>query len=109
VARAATGVRYRGFAGELAVRHLGDRYASEDFYHPRLSGYTVLDLGLRYRWRFLELGLAVENLADTDWRSSEFYYTSRPVPASLGGAPSDDFHFTPGNPRNVRAWLTAYF
>jgi hypothetical protein len=109
VARAATGVRYEGFAGEIAVRHLGDRYASEDFYHPRLSGYTVLDLGLRYRWRFLEVGLAVENLTDTAWRSSEFHYTSRPVPASLGGTASDDFHFTPGNPRNVRAWLSAYF
>jgi outer membrane cobalamin receptor len=109
VARAATGVVYGGFSAELAVRHLGDRYASETFYEPALSGYTVLDLGVRYRWRFLELGLALENLTDTDWRSSEFYYESQPIPTSLGGAPAPGFHFTPGNPINARVWLTGYF
>ena len=93
-------------AGEFGVRHLGERYASEAFYEPALSGYTVLDLGLRYVWRFLEVGLAVENLANTEWRSSEFYYDSRPI---QGGASMEDFHFTPGNPRNVRGWVTARF
>lgn len=106
IARVATGVRFEGFAAEFGVRHLGDRYASEAFYSPRLSSYTVLDLAGRYRWRFLEIGLAIENLADTDWRSSEFYYQSRPV---RGGAASDDFHFSPGNPINARAWVTAHF
>jgi len=106
IARASTGLRWRGFAGEFGVRHLGDRYASEDFYEPALSGYTVLDLGVRYVWRFLEVGLAVENLADTAWRSSEFDYDSRPI---QGGASMEDFHFTPGNPRNVRGWVTARF
>lgn len=106
IAKAATGVNYRGLAAEFGVRHLGDRYAVEDFYEPALSGYTVLDLGVRYVWRFLEVGLAVENLADTQWRSSEFYYESRPI---QGGASAEDFHFTPGNPRNVRGWVTARF
>ncbi len=106
VAKASTGVRYRGFAAEFNVRHLGDRYASEASYEPKLSGYTVLDLGLRYVWRFLELGLAIENLADTRWRSSEFYYESRPT---QGGASMEDFHFSPGNPRNVRGWVTTRF
>lgn len=106
VARAATGVRIGRFAAELGVRHLGDRYASESFYSPRLSGYTVVDLAGRYRWKFLELGVAIENLTDTDWSSSEFYYESRPV---QGGGSSDGFHFTPGNPINARAWVRAFF
>jgi hypothetical protein len=106
VARGAVGVDLEGFAAELGVRHLGDRYASEEFSNPKLSGYTVLDLGMRYRWRFLEIGLALENLTGTKWRSSEFYYDSRPV---QGGAASEDFHFTPGNPRNVRGWIAARF
>ena len=106
VAKGGLGARWQGLAAEIAVRHLGDRYASEAFSTPKLSGYTVLDLGARYRWRFLELGLAVENLTDTDWRSSEFFYESRPV---AGGPASEDFHFTPGNPRNVRGWIAARF
>jgi len=106
VAKAATGVRYGGFAAELALRHLGERYATEDRSGPMLSGYTVLDLSGRYRFGFLEVGLAVENLTGTDWSSSEFYYESRP---SRMGPPEEDFHFSPGNPRNVRGWITGYF
>ena len=106
IARAAMGLRFDRFAAELGVRHLGDRYASEDFFHPRLSGYTVVDLAGRYTWRFLEIGLAIENLTDTDWASSEFYYESRPIQL---GQVDEDFHFSPGNPINVRAWVTASF
>jgi outer membrane receptor protein involved in Fe transport len=106
VARGAVGVDVEGFAAELGVRHVGDRYASEELSNPKLSGYTVLDLGMRYRWRFLEIGLALENLGGTKWRSSEFYYESRPV---QGGAAGEDFHFTPGNPRNVRGWIAGRF
>ena len=106
VAKAATGVRYKQFSAEFNARHLGARYASQDFNNPKIPGYTVLDLGLRYRWRFLEVGLAIENLANTLWSSSEFFYESRPTPT---GPASEDFHFSPGNPRNVRAWISGYF
>jgi hypothetical protein len=106
VAKAALGVRWEGLAAELGVRSFGDRYASEEFYDPKLSGYTVVDFGVRYRWRFLEVGFAMENLTDTKWRSSEFFYESRPI---AGGLASEDFHFTPGNPRNVRGWVAARF
>ena len=106
IARAATGVRWEGFAAELSLRHLGDRYASEDFFQPRLTSYTVLDLAGRYRWRFLEVGLAIENLTNNEWSSSEFFYESQP---RLGGTMREDFHFSPGNSINARAWVTAYF
>ncbi len=118
VAKGAIGVRDGGFAAELSVRHLGERYASEDFRSPRLSDYTVLDLGMRYRFEHFEVGLALENITDTDWRSSEFFYEScAPVevgrvaacPRSGGGAGIGDSHFTPGNGRNVRAWVRIAF
>jgi hypothetical protein len=118
VAKGAIGVRAGGFAAELGVRHLGERYASEDFYDPKLSDYTVLDLGMRYRYGRFELGLAVENLADADWRSSEFFYEScapdevgevAECPASGGGPGIGDLHFTPGNERNVRGWVGVAF
>ncbi len=106
IAKAATGVRYEGFAAELNLRHLGERYATDERPGPKLSDYTVLDFAARYRWGFLELGFAVENLTDTNWNSSEFFYESRPIE---NGTASEDFHFSPGNPRNVRAWITGYF
>jgi outer membrane receptor protein involved in Fe transport len=106
VARAATGVRWRGFAAELGVRHLGERYATEDQRDLRLSDYTVVDLAGRFRWRFLEIGVAIESLTNTDWSSSEFYYESRPI---QGGPSREDFHFSPGNPINARAWISASF
>lgn len=121
VAKGAIGVREGGFAAELGLRHLGERYASEDFNDPKLSDYTVLDLGMRYRRGAFEVGLAVENLTDTDWRSSEFYYEScarqelgnRPecTPATGIGTRDGvgDSHFTPGNRRNVRGWISVFF
>ena len=106
-------MRYGGFATELSVRHLGERYASDEFYEPRLSGYTVLDWGASYRWRFLELGVAIENLTNTSWSSSEFYYESctpdeATQPGGCNGGTADA-HFSPGNPINARAWITAWF
>jgi len=106
VAKASTGVRYEGFAAELNLRHLGERYATEDAPGPRLRDYTVLDFAARYRVAFIEIGFAIENITDTEWSSSEFFYESRPTP---GGAAEEDLHFSPGNPRNVRAWVTGYF
>ena len=66
----------------------------------------MVDLAGRYRWRFLEIGVAVENLTNEDWSSSEFYYESRPI---QNGPSDEDFHFSPGNPINARAWISAYF
>jgi hypothetical protein len=118
IAKGAVGIRYGGFVGELGVRHLGSRYASEDFREPKLSSYTVLDLGGRYRFGPFEVGLAIENLTGQKWRSSEFYYEScapsevgnvAACPASGGGPGIGDFHFTPGNPRNVRGWVRMSF
>ncbi len=116
VAKAATGVRWEGLAVELSLRHLGDRYATEDDLDQKLPGYTVLDLGATYQWRFLELGVAVENLTNTDWSSSEFYYGSCTAPDDTAGRCTmgsgvgiDDRHFSPGNPIGARAWVTARF
>ena len=105
VAKGAVGARLRGFSVELGARHLGERYASEEFNNPKLSDYTVLDLGAAYRRGPFEVGLAVENLTATKWRSSEFFFAS-----SVDGGPGiEDFHFTPGNRRNVRGWVRVIF
>ena len=111
-------MRWQGLTLELGARHLGERYASEDSNSARLSDYTVLDLGAAYRRGPIEVGLAVENLTDTEWRSSEFFFasctpgevdTNAACPLAGGGDGVEDFHFTPGNRRNVRGWVRVVF
>ena len=103
LSRGAVGVRIAGFAAELGLRHFGERYASEDFHHPRLTDYTILDLGMRYRAGRFEVGFALENLTDEEWSSSEFFYES--CSALDAVCPQEGRHFTPGNRRNVRGWV----
>ncbi len=96
-----------GLSGEFRMSSLGRRYALDDDPSVLLHGYAVFDLGVRYRWKFLELAVALQNITDVDWPSAEFYFASR-----LPGEPPagvEDYMFTPGNPRNFRVGLTAYF
>ena len=118
VAKGAVGAQWEGFSIEVSGRHLGERYATETFNDPRLSDYTVFDLGAAYRRGPFEVGIAVENLTDTEWRSSEFFFAScaqsevgvdARCPAMGGGPGVPDFHFTPGNRRNVRGWVRVVF
>ncbi len=118
VGKASLVVERGGFRAELGARSLGERYATEASRSIRLSDYTVLDLGLRYRAGDWEVGLSVENLMDRDWRSSEFLYpscaplevgTSLACPTSGGGPGIEDRHFTPGNRRNLLVWIRFVF
>lgn len=93
-----------GLSGELAFRALGERYGLESERSVLLSDYAVFDLGLRYRRGPLEGFVLLENVFDTQWRSADFYFESY-LP-DFDAAPTEDFHFVPGNPRNVRAGIT---
>jgi hypothetical protein len=55
-----------GWRGRLGARWVGSRPATSDPNDPRLQaqGYFLLDLTVAYRWRFLEVGLAVEEAPD---------------------------------------------
>jgi outer membrane receptor protein involved in Fe transport len=94
-----------GLSGQLRARHLGDRAATEDG-ALTAEGYTVVDLVAAWRWRDLELELAVDNLTDADWREAQFAFESR-LPEEP--APVLDIHFTPGVPLSARASLTLRF
>lgn len=93
-----------GLSGELSFRALGERYGVEDDRSVRLSDYAVFDLGVRYRRGPFEGFVLLENAFDTQWRSADFFFESF-VPG-FDAAPTEDFHFVPGNPRNVRAGVT---
>ena len=95
-----------GLSASLEMRHLADRFASEDR-EAKARGYTLFDLTARYRYRALEAFVSIENLTNTEWREAQFFFTSR-VP----GEPAEgvaDIHFTPGTPRAVLGGLAWRF
>ncbi len=106
-----------GFSGALRLRYLDDRPAIEDR-SLTARGYLLLDLILKYRWYNVEASLQVLNLADTDWRQTQFATNScvrREVgvdsrcPIGGGGEGIPDINFVPGAPINLRGGLTVFF
>jgi hypothetical protein len=95
-----------GLSSSFAMRYLGDRYADEDR-HQTARGYLLFDWTARYRYRWLEAFVSIENLANVDYREAQFFFTSRLPGEPATGVP--DIHYTPGNPRTVFGGLAVRF
>jgi outer membrane cobalamin receptor len=95
-----------GLSASLGMRHLGDRHADEER-HQTARGYTLFDFTARYRYKWLEAFVSIENLTDVDNREAQFFFTSRLPGEPAGGVP--DIHYTPGNPRFVLGGLAVRF
>ena len=105
------------FSAALRVRFLDDRAANEDR-SVIARGYTLIDLLMRYRWRNIEVSFDVLNLADTDWRETQFATDSclrREVgrdsrcPRDGGGPGIADTNMVSGYGIKVRSGLTVFF
>ncbi len=105
------------FSAALRVHFLDDRAANEDR-SVVARGYSLIDLLLRYRWRNLEVSFDVLNLADTDWRETQFATESclrdevgrdSRCPRSGGGSGILDTNMVSGYGINVRSGLTLFF
>ena len=105
------------FSAALRVRFLDDRAANEDR-SVIARGYTLIDLLVRYRWRNIEVSFDVLNLADTDWRETQFATDSclrrevgrdRRCPRDGGGPGIADTNIVSGYGINVRSGLTVFF
>ena len=94
-----------GIFGRLGVFHIGDRPATEDG-SLTAEGFTRLDATLGYRYAFVQLAVAVQNVLNTTWREAQFANASQLANES---APVDDIHFTPGAPVNAQATATFFF
>ena len=119
-----------GLRGSLRFTGLGARPATEDEFLIAQGAY-LLDGFVGYRWRAMELGLSIENITNSRYRSAQFATTSRlqsepstSAPPPSGACPEatrvqvssdgnfagcEDVHFTPGSPINVQGKLTLYF
>jgi outer membrane receptor protein involved in Fe transport len=95
-----------GLSASLGMRHLGDRHADEER-HQTARGYTLFDFTARYRYKWLEAFVSIENLTDVDNREAQFFFTSRLPGEPAEGVP--DIHYTPGNPRFVLGGLAVRF
>ena len=95
-----------GLSSSLGMRFLGDRYADEER-HQTARGYLLFDFTTRYRYKWLEAFVSIENLANTEYREAQFFFTSRLAGEPAGGVP--DIHYTPGNPRTVLGGLAVRF
>ena len=125
-----------GLRGGLRLRYLGDRPAFDErsaeyqaLIHSSpqrvtAPGWFVVDLYGAYRWKWLEVGFAIQNLLDATWREAQFGNhsctrdeTLNPLNANYavcGTTVADrtgvaDVHFTPGVPFNLQLSVKAYF
>jgi outer membrane receptor protein involved in Fe transport len=106
-----------GFSGSLRARYLDDRPANEDR-SLTARGYLLLDMILKYRWHNLEASVQLLNLADVNWRQTQFATNScvaREVgvdprcPVNGAGEGVEDINFVPGYPITLRGGLTFFF
>lgn len=119
-----------GLRGSLRFTGIGPRPATEDDFLTAQGSY-LLDAFIGYRWRFIELGLSLENMTNSRYKAAQFATTSRlrtepptgappPPNACPGGTRTqtdgdgnfvgcEDVNFSPGSPINVQARATVYF
>ncbi len=91
------GVTFRGlngFSGGLRYRYITDRPANEDNSIAAL-GYFITDANINYEFKQVTVGLAVENIFNTEWNEAQFATESRLRNETV---PVEELHFTPGVP-----------
>lgn len=95
----------QGFNGGISYRLIKDRPANENG-SITAKGYFVIDASLNYTKPKYEVGIAIENLLNTEWNEAQFATESRlkNEPASV-----TELHFTPGIPFFARLKLAIFF
>ncbi len=95
----------QGINGSLSYRYIKDRPANEDN-SIIAKGYFLLDASINYTKSKFEIGIAAENLLNSQWNEAQFATTSRlqnePVAVS-------ELNFTPGTPLFLRAKIAVFF
>lgn len=97
---------WQGWFGGARLRYLGSRPLIEDD-SARSSSSTLVNLRAGYAFSpRLRVALDVFNVFDREVDDIEYLYESQ-LPGE--GAPVEDRHFHPAEPRTVRLGLTAYW
>ena len=96
---------YHNFSGSINYKYIGDRAANEDN-SIIAEGYLVSDLNLNYKINDVNLGLAIENVFDTQWNETQFATESR-LKNEVNSV--EEIHFTPGTPFSAKLSVTYNF
>jgi hypothetical protein len=91
--------------GGLTYRYIKDRPANEDN-SIIAKGYFLLDASINYSRSRYEVGIAMENILNTQWNEAQFATTSR---LKNEPAPVTELNFTPGIPFFIRAKFAVFF
>lgn len=94
-----------GFNGGVSYRYIKDRSANEDN-SIIAKGYFVADASLNYSMKKCEVGVAIDNIFNTEWNEAQFATESRLYDEP---DPVTELHFTPGNPFMIRARFSVFF
>ncbi len=97
--------RKEGFNGGLTYRYIKDRPANEDN-SIVAKGYFLLDASINYSKPKYEVGIAMENILNTEWNEAQFATESR---LKNEPAPVTELNFTPGIPFFIRAKFAVFF
>lgn len=100
-----------GLTSQLQATYLGVRPLIEDR-SANAPSWLNFDLSERYQlpvtlpYGRMEAFLFVQNLFNTQWEQATFFFQSQ---LRNEGAPRNDLHFVPGNPRMVMGGIAWYF
>lgn len=89
----------------LGLSHVGRRPLENDTFGTRI---TLVDLGARVRWRWVELGLDIQNLFNARYHQYELYFASD-FHAGMQSSQDPMLHFIAGQPLMAMGTLTLYF
>jgi hypothetical protein len=73
------------------------------------SRYTVVDAAGHVGWRFVELGVQLENMFDNRYNQFELYYASNFEAPSARPSMLPQLHFAAGPPLSVMGTLTLHW
>ena len=69
--------------------------------------YLILDANVTYSFKNnIQLGISIQNFLNEQWMEAVFYDSSKLANETEA---VDDFHFTPGTPRFVKASISYLF
>ncbi|MFN8281405.1 MAG: TonB-dependent receptor plug domain-containing protein [Saprospiraceae bacterium] len=91
-------LNWNNFSGSIRYRYLGDRPATED-YSLIAKGYLLCDFNVSYKYKYLNIGVSIENITNQKWNEAQFATVSKLRNESI---PVEEIHFTPGTPFNMR-------
>jgi TonB family protein len=94
---------------DVTMRSMSDRYGDQGPNPLIETGWTVVNVGLGARWKALELGADVLNVADVAWREGQFEVQSRLPSEPVNSIPQPGISFTPGLPRTLLTHATLYW